>query len=543
MADVKEQGYKGFAYTKGNEKPYVTFGNSRHEIISRLQGYNRARSRQMQYTSVNIGQLNDQTNKYENYKKYDVTTGKDITPIYLKLPSLTKDEFKMLTTQLKEDGAKYNSFKKAWYITPDMKDKFEKYIESDAPVDNKLVNVNEILQESEKETSELVDQVLQWQPKHNMVGFSDTITVRLEDERQIDIKAESLPQEYWSGSAFDKLKILDDVLDDVLAEQSILPDNIRQNQARVIDREDYVISIPKEIENNECTVFFKDGRDPVHVYGDQLGVSLPQIPTDEAEALIDNYMLNQNEFEYQPEKFDVVKGNEIDGYLLKEQGQEYSFFRINATVDDSDGIKALMHYKNLPEDSAYEVVRTDHVFTKQQKEAAEPVLKCGRSLEEIKMICNAEYSPAQMEEMVSGIRDGLREQQVKVYADPQIPSWKMDMYRIGLQHGIPADRIATLCEQSEDWIGARTVMTDVIKEHRLELAEQITKAGFKAAPETVRKLEQLNHLTGRENTMKDICKAFKEHTYKDQPKLDELVKDIGREFQMQEVAAMQQPIR
>lgn len=52
--------------------------------------------------------------------------------IYLHLPVTNKEGFKQLVAQLKQDGAKYNSDKKAWYITDKMdKSKFANYLKEE----------------------------------------------------------------------------------------------------------------------------------------------------------------------------------------------------------------------------------------------------------------------------------------------------------------------------------------------------------------------------------------------------------------------------
>lgn len=51
--------------------------------------------------------------------------------IYLKLPPVKKQEFKQMTDQLKKDGARYNPDKKRWYITEDTelnRNKFYRYL-------------------------------------------------------------------------------------------------------------------------------------------------------------------------------------------------------------------------------------------------------------------------------------------------------------------------------------------------------------------------------------------------------------------------------
>lgn len=64
--------------------------------------------------------------------KYDIASGKDITPIYLKLPFAEKEEFKKITTYLKANGAVFNPHKKAWYVTKEQDlSRFLKYMPED----------------------------------------------------------------------------------------------------------------------------------------------------------------------------------------------------------------------------------------------------------------------------------------------------------------------------------------------------------------------------------------------------------------------------
>lgn len=61
--------------------------------------------------------------------KYDIASGKDITPIYLKLPFAGREEFKRMTTYLKENGAVFNPHKKEWYVTREQDlSKFKAYL-------------------------------------------------------------------------------------------------------------------------------------------------------------------------------------------------------------------------------------------------------------------------------------------------------------------------------------------------------------------------------------------------------------------------------
>lgn len=536
--DVKQMGYKGFAYIKGNDKPYVLYGNSQTEIINRLQGYNRARSPELVYRNVNIGTLDPNQDKYTNYHKYEVATGKDITSVYLHLPVMEREDFRLLTAQLKEEGAKYNAVKKSWYITQEQADNpvFAKYLQPDQKPVQLQQYVSEIIEEAE---TPLADQALAWKPKHEMVGFSDRheITVTLQDQSTVTLDATKFPEEYWQSNALEKLQYLDSILDEHIQH----PDQASEQPLQAeTEQNGYVLDVSRDIEKNECTIFFHDGRDPVHLYGDQLGVSFPQLDRSEAEDVVNGYLENQSDYQVN-DRLDYAIGHDFKGYILTEDAEMME--EIKGTVIDANEKQVMIKLSDLPEDQAYQFYDKNMMLTESQKNAVQDIFKIARSEAEIRRICDPTFTSAQQEQMVSGIKDRLSEEAVKIYTDPKLKAWQMDLYRIGLQHGVSADEIRNITQSGSDWITARRQMTDAINIHRQELGKQIEAAGFKPNKDMVRKLEQFNHLTGKDNCMRDICKAYKENTYKDSQDINRLVKDIGNECRVQEAARLQIPVR
>lgn len=536
--DVKQMGYKGFAYIKGNDKPYVLYGNSQTEIINRLQGYNRARSPELVYRNVNIGTLDPNQDKYTNYHKYEVATGKDITSVYLHLPVMEREDFRLLTAQLKEEGAKYNAVKKSWYITQEQADNpvFAKYLQPDQKPVQLQQYVSEIIEEAE---TPLADQALAWKPKHEMVGFSDRheITVTLQDQSTVTLDATKFPEEYWQSNALEKLQYLDSILDEHIQH----PDQASEQPLQAeTEQNGYVLDVSRDIEKNECTIFFHDGRDPVHLYGDQLGVSFPQLDRSEAEDVVNGYLENQSDYQVN-DRLDYAIGHDFKGYILTEDAEMME--EIKGTVIDANDKQVMIKLSDLPEDQAYQFYDKNMLLTESQKNAVQDIFKIARSEAEIIRICDPTFTSAQQEQMVSGIKDRLSEEAVKIYTDPKLKAWQMDLYRIGLQHGVSADEIRNITQSGSDWITARRQMTDAINKHRQELGVQIEQAGFKPNQGLVRKMEQLNHLTGKNNSMKDVCKAYKEHLYRDTPDIDRLVKEIGNECRIQEAAKLQIPVR
>lgn len=115
-----EQSYQGSAYLKGTgerQEPVILYGSSPEDIVATLQGWNRERTEEMQLKTCYIRKLNTETNKYDNVAKYEVDSGIDITPIYLNVPYMDKDKFIKVAAELRNNGAKYNPVKKAFYIT------------------------------------------------------------------------------------------------------------------------------------------------------------------------------------------------------------------------------------------------------------------------------------------------------------------------------------------------------------------------------------------------------------------------------------------
>lgn len=117
--------YKGIVYAArhgGKEAavPENFYGNSVQDILITLQGKNRYREKENQYVNVYIGELNLEKNRYDNYAKYEILGGKNITPIYLNIPHIAdRKEFNALSNRLMMDGASYNKFKNKFYITRD----------------------------------------------------------------------------------------------------------------------------------------------------------------------------------------------------------------------------------------------------------------------------------------------------------------------------------------------------------------------------------------------------------------------------------------
>lgn len=136
----EEASYRAYAYMKGNDqKPKPLYGKNPEEILSKLQQQNKNRAEDMKLRTCYIQKLNTDIGKFENIGKYDVMSGKDITPIYLKIPHVSdRNIFNNLVASLKAKGARYNQVKKAFYITKqDDVSQFAEYLPADILSENK----------------------------------------------------------------------------------------------------------------------------------------------------------------------------------------------------------------------------------------------------------------------------------------------------------------------------------------------------------------------------------------------------------------------
>ncbi len=116
----KRPAYASYVYVRGKEamKSVCVTGISPEKIIVLCQNWNKERSADNQLGVAYMQKYNPQTREYDHIGKFDVKTGNDITPIYLKkLTNLNDEQFRKTTEMFKNNGAKFNSRQKVWYIT------------------------------------------------------------------------------------------------------------------------------------------------------------------------------------------------------------------------------------------------------------------------------------------------------------------------------------------------------------------------------------------------------------------------------------------
>ncbi len=124
---IHTENYKGFiSGNKPDVKARVVYGDSIDEVLDKAA----LADNDGTYTTVNIGGLNKSEGQYRDYRKFDLARRYDVSPVYLSLPYLDKDEFAELTKKIKTEGAKFNTYNKSWYIPPELasKEVFQPYI-------------------------------------------------------------------------------------------------------------------------------------------------------------------------------------------------------------------------------------------------------------------------------------------------------------------------------------------------------------------------------------------------------------------------------
>lgn len=73
-----------------------------------------------------------------------------------------------------------------------------------------------------------------------------------------------------------------------------------------------------------------------------------------------------------------------------------------------------------------------------------------------------------------------------------------------------------------------------INVERVQIKKDLDSKGFRSSNEMIQNIVELNHMTGKKNSVYEIAQAYKKNTYKDNPKIFNKVKGIGDELSKQE---------
>lgn len=486
--------YKGFAYTKEGNKPTAVYGMSAEDILAKLNSYNIARTEKDKFTACNIGSLNEETSKYENYHRYEVATGKDITAVYLNIPPLNRDEFRKVTADLKAAGAKFNPKKKAWYITDGQAgQELQTYLDSLGT--NAKANETAGIRMPEEKTvlpDSLLDSVRRSveeeleKPDFMIEGLEIQYAVKMQNQQTVIIP-ESTLNKMWSqeGLRGSYDKFLDELNEKALEQLQAqdIPD-----PARIADESEYIISVGKQHEN-KCTIWFNDGREPIEINGYAHGVFFPGMDAGEAADFVAGYLKNME----QPDRsigLEYHEGDAIDCYVpLRLQNispdQPIYIANVNHIAGHVQSVETLVGtdvkaYEILQEDGNVRTIRSDEIYAPDQARVLLRAAADELTGVQFDLLADRNLSAAQMEEIRFGFKDGMSAEKVALYANPNMTPAEMDMCRIGLNSGLDYAEISRLLKETKElsWTDSRNRLNEAIKNHRV--IEETRKAAHEA---------------------------------------------------------------
>ncbi|MBD5469120.1 MAG: pentapeptide repeat-containing protein [Lachnospiraceae bacterium] len=470
--------YKGFAYTKGSDKPTVVYGASSDDILAKLNSYNIARTEQDKFMKCNIGSLNTETSKYEDYHRYEVATGKDISPIYLQIPPLGDNQFRKVIADLDAADAKFNSYKKRWYITPDQDlqtfqnicNQFSNDTRDTQLSENRVgIDAIEASEEPEKPNFQIVEAEIQY-------------VVKLENQQTIIVPESAINMWKVNGSMDEFLDKLNEKAVEQLQQISNDLDQIRPEQ--IVDESEYSISTSKDSADNRCTIWFNDGREPINFHGDEYGLHFPTMEADAVAEFVAEYFRQQDHPELSMQ-MEYSKGDWIDCYVplrLQDSSPNQPIYveNVRHIVGRVQNVQSIQAQEGVPGagidgksyeiwhgDGSTETIRSDEIYASDQARVLLRAAADELTGVQFDLLADRRLSAAQMEEIRFGFKDGLSVEQVALYANPNMTPAEMDLCRIGLTNGLEYAELSRLLKETKElsWTDSRNRLNEVIKEH------------------------------------------------------------------------------
>ena len=471
-----ENQYKGFAYTKGSDKPTVVYGASSEDILAKLNSYNITRIEQDKFMTCNVGILNTETSKYGDYHRYEVATGKDISPIYLQIPPLRESEFRKVVADLDAADAKFNSHKKRWYITPDQDlqtfqnicNQFSDNTKNTQISENR-VDFDDIrdAEEPEKTDFQIVEAEIQY-------------VVKLENQQTIIVPESAINMWKVNGSMNE---FLDKLNEKAVEQLQQIPSDLEQiDPEQIANESEYSISTSKDSADNRCTIWFNDGREPINLNGDEYGLHFPTMQADAVADFVSEYFRQQDHPELSMQ-MEYSKGDWIDCYVplrLQDSSPNQPIYveNVRHIVGRVQNVQAIPAQEGVPGagavgksyeifhgDGSTETIRSDEIYASDQARVLLRAAADELTGVQFDLLADKRLTAAQMEEIRFGFKDGLSVEQVALYANPEMTPAEMDMCRIGLTNGLSYKKISDLLKETKElsWTDSRNRLNEVIK--------------------------------------------------------------------------------
>lgn len=535
--------YIGYAYAKNLDKPKTMYGQTPEEIIQTLQKWNHARTQGYTYDTCNIGYLSSESQKYENYRKFDVATGKDVSKIYLTISKgLSKEEFQDTLNFFKENGAKFSGIKKQWYISTEQRDRFIKYLNTEKTSEKEAKSasntenekrVNENAQDqnnADQEMKKLVEDLARQNTDNipsvdvlqHITGVDREYVVDLRNGESIRVSEKEVLDA--AGVASKEGLRIDKIVD--VLERKVA------DHLQLIPGDGYDISVGKRFEDNRCTIYMHNGQ-LIELMGDQYGVHFPSLEEQDVKRIVAGYLQQSNVISIKTEETLQI-GREVT--------ISYPQLEKNAAgipeISGIDSVKGIVreidvdkHTYSIENSTGIHKIHSDILYDERQTRIIKKAIDQQMTRSELDLIGQSSLNAAQMEQVYEGLRDGLDQLQVANYATPKIDAATMDIYRYGMENGLAFDNIKDMISSGKNmsWEDNRRLVDKMIKAQRNVIIKDIKNHKFIPEAHLVKKMEKLNGITGKTHSVNEIMAA--KEGLRGAP--DGLFKDISNELHRQ----------
>lgn len=534
LAEYSEKSpFIGYAYTKGpDSEKKVVFGRSREEILKLLNKWNENREPDKAYITCSIGEY--QSGKYQDYTKYDIRTGKNITRIYLDIPNgLSKEEFMSTIQYFKENGAQFspNPRKKGWYVFPEQTEKFLDYLpvkESGKAIQQNVKGEDEDIK---RFLRELAEEVAKEQEKVSIIQYFEKIdnqyVVTLKNGENVRVSQGEILGVYGCKKMEELTagKVMD-----------VLEDKVREHM-NLIPGEEYDISVSRQPYDNRCTIYKKSGQ-MIELYGDQVGVMFTSMEPTEVQRVVKAYMEHSAVKEEQL----MSVGKDVKLYMPVYSRDSHGFVEISGMETVSGVLRSIDSEKStcaVETKEGLREVNMQQLYDQRQAFVMSMAIDKEMSGAALDLIGDPNLSAAQMEEVYGGLRDGLSIYQVANYANPSYEAWQMDVYRYGMENGIPFHSVKEIVSNSTGenaWESSRNLVDKMVKAQRNLIIKDLKDHKLVPEKRLIQKIEMLNGATGKLNSVQDILSQDVNSVYGD------LKKELGSMIKRRNAALAKAPM-